>query len=94
MSRSRPREADLAHGAPDGRFAEAVAKCEGYTPDCIYVGRCRFDGRCFASPANLVAARMIEGLFPKGAERQHIRGMHWALLEKVAQMLRDDAVGL
>lgn len=94
MSRSRPREADLAHGSPDGRFAAAIAKCEGYSPDCVYLGRCKFDGDCFASPAHLVAARMIEGLFPKGVERDHIRGMHWALLEKCAQMLREDRVFL
>lgn len=94
MTGSRPREADLRHDAPGARFGDAMLKCEGYAPNCSHLGRCEFEGRCFASPANLVAARMVEGLFPKGSARQHIRGLHWALLERVAQMLRNDEICL
>lgn len=93
MSR-RPKEADLAHGAPDRRLGDAVLKCEGYTPDCLYFGRCSRGGECFASPAHLAAARKIEALFPKGQEAQHMVGRHWALLRKVAEMLRRDEICL
>ncbi len=87
---SRVREKDLAHGSDDDRFGRAVTKCEGYTPDCIYYGRCMYGGQCFASPGHLVAARMIEKLIPPDGPA----GTHFAYLRRVAEMLRDGRVEL
>jgi hypothetical protein len=84
------REHDLRHGAPDGRFGPAIAKCEGYTPDCMYFRRCSMGGVCFASPGHLVAARLIEGLLPTDGRP----GTHFAYLRRVAEMLRHDQVAL
>lgn len=86
--RSRVREKDLEHGSDDDRFGRAVMKCEGYTPDCVYFGRCSFGGQCFASPEHLVAARMIEKLIPAHGPA----GTHFAYLRKVAKMLRANQV--
>ncbi|QEH79965.1 hypothetical protein EIK56_18230 [Sphingomonas sp. C8-2] len=84
------RERDLRHDADPVRFGAAMTVCEGYAPECSYQGRCTRDGQCFASPAHLVAARMIESLLPTDGRA----GMHYAYLQKVAQMLRDDQIDL
>lgn len=89
-SRNRARERDLADGSADDRFGRAVMKCEGYTPDCVYYGRCMSGGQCFASPGHLVAARMIEKLIPNPCPA----GTHFAYLRAVAEMLRNDRVAL
>lgn len=86
----KARERDLKDGSPEGRFGEAVSKCEGYTPDCVFHERCMFDGRCFDSRPELVAARMIEGLLPSDGRA----GVHLAYIRKVADMLRNGYVHL
>lgn len=68
----------------------AVGKCEGFTPDCSYHGACMLDGDCFASPPNLVAARMVEKLIPKDGPA----GVHYAYLRRVVEMLREDRLSL
>jgi hypothetical protein len=80
----KARERDLRHGADDARFGAAVLKCEGFTPNCSQIGRCEREGRCFASPGHLVAARMIERLAPPDGRR----GTHFAYIRRVAEMLR------
>lgn len=82
---------DLRHDADSVRFGDAMIRCEGYAPDCSEQGRCRHDGKCFSSEPELVAARMVEGLIPAG---QHIRGVHYAYLRRVAEMLREGRVYL
>ena len=84
----RARERDLAHDADPVRFGNATLRCDGYTPDCSFYGRCMMGGECFASPPHLVAARMVEALIPDDGRA----GVHLALLRKVATMLRDDRV--
>ncbi|WP_157783534.1 hypothetical protein [Rhizorhabdus wittichii] len=86
----RVRERDLRHDADPVRFGAAMTVCEGYAPECSYNGRCMWEGRCFASPPNLVAARMIEKLLPADGRA----GMHYAYLQRVAEMLREDQVVL
>lgn len=83
-------ERDLSHDADPERFGTAVSKCEGFTPDCSFHGRCMNGGDCFASPAHLVAARMVESLLPKDGRA----GLHLAYLRRVAEMLREDRVNL
>jgi hypothetical protein len=83
-------ERDLSHDADPDRFGAAVSKCEGFTPDCSHNGRCMLGGDCFASPAHLVAARMVESLLPKDGRA----GLHLAYLRRVAEMLREDRVHL
>lgn len=90
MSR-HPRERDLRHDADSFRFGDAMVQCEGYAPSCSEQGRCMMDGRCFSHDAHLVAARMIEGLIPAS---QHIPGVHFAYLRRVAEMLREQRVHL
>ena len=90
MSR-RITSRDLRHDADNFRFGEAMIRCEGYAPDCSEHGRCRHDGRCFSSTPELVAARMVEGLIPTS---QHISGVHFAYLRRVAEMLREGRVHL
>lgn len=85
------RERDLAHDANPVRFGNAMLACEGYAPECSSSGRCLSDGKCFASPPNLVAARMVESLIPKD---QHSCGLHLAYLRRVADDLREDRVHL
>lgn len=82
------RERDLRHDADPVRFGMAASKCEGYTPDCSYHGRCMKDGACFASPPHLVAARMIEKITPDDG------GQYGAYLRKAAEMLREGRVHL
>lgn len=86
--RARPR--DLSHDADPVRFGNAMAKCEGYSPECSYQGRCILQGQCFASPGHLVAARMIEGLIPPDGRA----GTHFAYLKRCAEMLRDGRIDL
>lgn len=80
---------DIRHDADPVRFGTAILRCEGYAPDCSAQGRCCHDGDCFASPPNLVAARMIEQLIPAGAA-----GVHLAYLRQCASMLRAGKVFL
>lgn len=84
------REQDLAHGADHDRFGRAILKCEGFTPNCVYSGRCELSGQCFASPAHLVAARLVETLIPTDGRA----GVHLAYLKRVAEMLRHGEVCL
>lgn len=84
------RERDLAHDADPVRFANAVLRCEGYTPDCAYHGRCQLAGQCFASPGHLVAARLVEGLIPSPCPS----GTHFAYLARVAELLRSGLIAL
>lgn len=65
-------------------------KCEGFPPNCVYSGRCEMSGQCFASPAHLVAARLVETLIPTDGRA----GVHLAYLRRVAEMLRRGQVGL
>ena len=88
MSR-RLTERDLAHDADSARFGDAMIRCEGYAPACCDAGKCMNGGSCFASPANLVAARMIKALIPKGAV-----GLHYAYLQRAAERLREDRIAL
>lgn len=90
MSR-RLTERDVAHDADPVRFGDAMLRCEGYAPACCDAGRCLNGGSCFASPAHLVAARMIEGLIDPSA---HATGLHYAYLRRAAEMLRADRIGL
>lgn len=85
----KTRERDLRHDADPVRFGAAMVKCEGYPPQCSQAGRCSADGLCFKGPPNVEAARMIEGLIPRDRA-----GMHFAYLQKVAEMLREDRVDL
>lgn len=84
------RESDLRHDADPVRFGTAMLACEGYAPDCSTYGVCMAGGRCFASPPNLVAARMIERIIPKDGRA----GVHLAYLRRVAEMLREDRINL
>lgn len=86
----RVSERDLSHDASSERFGAAISKCEGYTPDCSYSGKCMAEGDCFASPPNLVAARMIEKLLPTNGRA----GVHYAYLRKAAEMLREERICL
>lgn len=86
----KARERDLRHDAQPARFGAAVLKCEGFTPDCSYHGRCMMEGQCFADAPHLVAARMIETLLPPGGPA----GVHFAYLRACAQQLRDGLVDL
>lgn len=86
----KTREIDLRHDADPVRFGTAMLACEGYAPDCSYHGRCMAGGQCFASPAHLVAARMVEAIIPKDGRA----GMHLAYLRQVAEMLREDRIVL
>lgn len=88
MSR-RLTERDIAHDADPVRFGDAMLRCEGYAPTCCDAGKCMNGGSCFASPANLVAARMIESLIDPSP---HSVGAHYAYLRKVASMLREGKV--
>ncbi|PZQ55758.1 MAG: hypothetical protein DI555_06950 [Novosphingobium pentaromativorans] len=83
-------ERDLYPDADPECFGTAASKCEGFTPDCSFHGRCMNGGDCFASPAHLVAARMVESLLPKDGRA----GLHLAYLRRVAEMLREDRVHL
>lgn len=87
----RVSESDLRHDADHVRFGNAMLACEGFGPECSFAGRCLSDGRCFDSAPNLVAARLAESLIPTD---QHSNGMHLAYLRRVAEMLREDRVGL
>lgn len=89
----RLTEQDLAHDADSVRFGAAMLKCEGYGPACSESGRCQLGGDCFASPPNLVAARMIEGLIPNGPLGRPA-GMHLAYLQRCAEMLRAGSIYL
>lgn len=89
----RLREKDLAHDADPVRFGAAMLKCEGYGPACSESGRCQIGGECFASPPNLVAARMIEGLLPTGPLGSPA-GVHLAYLRKCAELLRAGSIHL
>lgn len=86
----KARERDLRHDASDVRFANAMMRCEGYSPDCSHNGRCMRDGECFASSAHLVAARMIESLLPTDGRA----GVHFAYLRRCAEMLRSERINL
>ena len=86
----KARERHLAHDADPVRFCDAVSKCEGYTPDCSHNGRCMLDGQCFASPPNLVAARLVESIIPDDGRA----GVHLAYLRKCAEMLRTGMIVL
>jgi hypothetical protein len=86
----RTTERDLRHDADPARFGVAVLKCEGYTPDCSYLGRCQLRGLCFAQPGHLVAARMIERTLPSDGRC----GTHYAYIRRVAQMLREGQIDL
>lgn len=80
----KTREIDLRHDADPVRFGTAMLACEGYAPDCSYHGRCMNGGSCFASPPNLVAARMVQAIIPTDGRA----GQHLAYLKRVAEMLR------
>jgi hypothetical protein len=86
----KARERDLQEGAPLERFGNAVMRCEGFTPDCVHHSRCMRGGECFASPGNLVAARLIESLIPSPRPA----GLHFAYLQHCAEMLRAGKVML
>lgn len=86
----RGRERDLRHGADPVRFGDAMLKCEGFSPDCAYSGRCALGGSCFGSAPHQVAARMVEGLIPKDGRA----GVHLAYLRRVAEMLRAEEIHL
>lgn len=88
MSR-RITSRDLRHGADDFRYGAAMIRCEGYAPACSADGRCHKDDRCFSSAPELVAARMVESLIPAG---EHVSGLHYALLRRVAAMLREGRI--
>lgn len=89
--RPRVRERDLSHDADSVRFGAAMLKCEGYAPGCSEAGRCTNGGRCFGSAPNLIAARMVEAMIPGDG---HTRGVHYAYLRRLAEMLRNDEIHL
>lgn len=86
----RLSERDLRHGADSVRFGDAMARCEGYAPDCSERGRCLGEGGCFSSSPHLVAARMVESLLPTDGRA----GVHFAYLRQVAELLRNGKVYL
>ena len=40
-------EAGLRNGADPEAFADAIMRCQGYSPNCSYYGVCELDGECF-----------------------------------------------
>lgn len=82
------RERDLRLDSDPVRFGNAIVRCEGYSPDCMYNGRCSRKGECFASPPHLVAARMIEDIIPNDGRG----GRHIAYLRLAAEGLRNGRI--